>query len=143
LPASAFAGLARSPPGTGIGHRQAAAVPRDEERHVDPHKFAIEAQAAPLSSAAGSARLAHKQFWPLLQNIAMYSLRVTDQGMREPHWHPGTAEMGYVARGRARMTVLSPGPSVDTYELKPGDVYFIPRAIHITSRTSATATSTS
>jgi oxalate decarboxylase len=128
LPASAFAGLARSPAGTGIGRRQAAAVPGDEERHVNPHKFAIEAQAAPLSSAAGSARLARKQFWPILQNIAMYSLRLTDLGMREPHWHPGTAEMGYVVQGRARMTVLSPGASVDTYELKPGDIYFIPRA---------------
>jgi oxalate decarboxylase len=95
---------------------------------VNPHKFAVEAQIAPLASPAGSARLARKQFWPILENIAMFSLRVTDQGMREPHWHPATAEMGYVLQGRARMTVLSPGASVDTYELKPGDVYFIPRA---------------
>src|SRR5262245_39161303 len=36
--------------------------------------------------------------------------------------------MGYVLQGRARMTVLSPGASVDTYELGAGDVYFIPRA---------------
>ena len=26
------------------------------------------------------------------------------------------------------MTVLSPGAKVDTYELSPGDMYFIPRA---------------
>ena len=26
----------------------------------------------------------------------MYSLRVNENGMREPHWHPVTAEMGYV-----------------------------------------------
>ena len=29
-------------------------------------------------------------------NIAMFSVRITDAGMREPHWHPETAEMGYV-----------------------------------------------
>ena len=56
--------------------------------------------------------------------------------MREPHWHPRTAEMGYVVKGRARMTVLSPGAKVDTYELGPGDMYFIPRAYPITLRTS-------
>ena len=48
--------------------------------------------------------------------------------MREPHWHPRTAEMGFVLEGRARMTVLSPGATVDTFELSPGDMYFIPRA---------------
>jgi oxalate decarboxylase len=128
LPASAFAPLKRSPADIGIGLRQSAAVVTSGELHLDPYKLALEAQIAPLASPAGSARLARKQFWPVLENIAMYSLRVTDHGMREPHWHPATAEMGYVAQGRARMTVLSPGASVDTYELEPGDVYFIPRA---------------
>jgi len=128
LPASAFAPLKRSPADIGIGLRQSAAVVTCAELHLEPYKLALEAQIAPLASPAGSARLARKQFWPVLENIAMYSLRVTDHGMREPHWHPATAEMGYVAQGRARMTVLSPGASVDTYELEPGDVYFIPRA---------------
>jgi oxalate decarboxylase len=128
LPASAFSGLKRSPTDIGIGLRQAAAEVTDAARRTNPHKFAVEVQIAPLASPAGSARLARKQFWPILESISMYSLRVTDQGMREPHWHPATAEMGYVLQGRARMTVLSPGASVDTYELAPGDVYFIPRA---------------
>ncbi|WP_264482276.1 cupin domain-containing protein [Streptomyces pinistramenti] len=48
--------------------------------------------------------------------------------MRSPHWHPVTAEMGYVAKGRARMRVLSPDVSLGEYELGPGDVYFVPRA---------------
>lgn len=58
----------------------------------------------------------------------MYSVRITDHGMREPHWHPETAEMGYVAEGEARMTILDPDGSTDTYEIGPGDVYFIPKA---------------
>lgn len=58
----------------------------------------------------------------------MYSLRIREDGMREPHWHPITAEMGYVHRGSARMTVMDPDGSLDTWYLKKGDVYFIPRA---------------
>jgi oxalate decarboxylase len=58
----------------------------------------------------------------------MYSLRIREDGMREPHWHPITAEMGYVNRGAARMTVLDPDGTLDTWYLREGDVYFIPRA---------------
>lgn len=48
--------------------------------------------------------------------------------MREPHWHPITAEMGYVAKGHARMRILDPDNSLDEYLLGPGDMYFVPRA---------------
>jgi oxalate decarboxylase len=62
--------------------------------------------------------------------VSMFALRISTTGMREPHWHPETAEMGYVVHGHARMTILSPDGDhrLDTYKLKPGDVYFIPRA---------------
>ena len=94
----------------------------------DPLKFDVEAESPPISSAAGTARVARSQVWPALEDISMYSLRITGEGMREPHWHPSTAEMGYVHEGHGRMTVLDPDGSTDTYELGPGDVYFIPRA---------------
>ncbi len=58
----------------------------------------------------------------------MYSLTIRESGMREPHWHPVTAEMGYVHRGHGRTTVLDPDGSLDTYLLEPGQVYFVPRA---------------
>lgn len=58
----------------------------------------------------------------------MYSLRIAEDGMREPHWHPSTAEMGYVHKAVARMSVMDPDGSVDTYTLKAGDVYFVPAA---------------
>ncbi len=50
----------------------------------------------------------------------MYSIRVKESGMREPHWHPVTAEMGYVAKGHARMRVLDPDLAMDEYVLSPG-----------------------
>jgi oxalate decarboxylase len=94
----------------------------------DPHKFAVEAQSPPIGIAVGSARLARLQFWPALKDLSMYSLRIREDGMREPHWHPITAEMGYVHEGSARMTVMDPDGTLDTWYLKEGDVYFIPRA---------------
>ncbi|ORY00159.1 putative oxalate decarboxylase OxdC [Clohesyomyces aquaticus] len=93
----------------------------------NPHKYNLEGMAAPVSGAVGSAKTARSQFWPALHNMSMYSLLAEEEGMREPHWHPETAEMGYVHRGRARMSIMDPDGSVDT-SLKPGDMYFIPRA---------------
>lgn len=94
----------------------------------DRHKFAVEAQNPPVVSAVGSARLARVQYWPALTDLSMYSLRISEDGMREPHWHPITAELGYVAGGSARMTMMTPDGSLHTWYLRTGDVYFIPRA---------------
>ena len=95
---------------------------------AEPYKFEMMAQNPPIDHSYGVARVARSQFWPILQNIAMYRIDVKDSGMREVHWHPETAEMGYVHRGRARMTILDPDGTTDTYILGPGDCYFIPRA---------------
>ncbi|PYH84525.1 RmlC-like cupin [Aspergillus uvarum CBS 121591] len=92
------------------------------------HKFDVEGMTPPTSHDFGTARTAKSQFWPVLPNMSMYSLRVEEDGMREPHWHPSTAEMGYVAEGTGRMSVMDPDGSVDTYILRPGDVYYVPVA---------------
>ncbi len=94
----------------------------------DPHRFDVEAQQPGLNYVSGNARFARDQFWPILKDISMYSLRVSDVGMREPHWHPVTAEMGYVQHGDARMTVMNPDGALDTWTMTAGDVYFVPRA---------------
>ena len=91
------------------------------------YKLAVESLPPLLATDFGSARTARRQFWPVLEGLSMYSLRLLGTGMREPHWHPQTAEMGYVLQGNARMTLLSPKANVDTYLLGPGDMYFIPK----------------
>ncbi|PYH92270.1 thermophilic glucose-6-phosphate isomerase-like enzyme [Aspergillus ellipticus CBS 707.79] len=90
------------------------------------HKFDVEGMTPPTSHSFGSARTAKSQFWPALPNMSMYSLRVEEDGMREPHWHPSTVEMGYVAEGYGRMSIMDPSGAVDTYTLQPGDVYYVP-----------------
>jgi oxalate decarboxylase len=128
LPAADFAKIRRD-----TTDRKLAARDGDPEIPAaayfeDPHKFDVEAQAPGLNYVSGSARFARDQFWPALKDISMYSLRVAEDGMREPHWHPVTAEMGYVQHGDARMTVMNPDGSLDTWTMTAGDMYFIPRA---------------
>ena len=128
LEAADFAKMRRSTTDRPLARRTGEAVVPSTARFGDPHKFAVEAQSPPISIAVGSARLARVQFWSALKDLSMYSLRVREDGMREPHWHPITAEMGYVHRGCARMTVMDPDGTLDTWYLKQGDVYFVPRA---------------
>lgn len=128
LPSSAFAGIAKTTEGAYLIKREGPpAIPAGADREA-AHKFDIEGQPATLHPSYGAVRLARAQFWPALTDIAMYSLRLSRNGMREPHWHPETAEMGYVDSGRARMTILNPDATTDTWDLAPGDVYFIPPA---------------
>ena len=128
LPASDFAAIRRSTTDRALAARDGDPDVPATAYFDDPHKFSVEAMAAPVSSAVGSARTARVQFWPALKDLSMYSLRIREDGMREPHWHPITAEMGYVNKGAARMTVMNPGGELDTWYLRQGDVYFIPRA---------------
>ena len=127
LPASAFDAFTR-PPSAQIVRRQGTTTVEATQRLPNAHLFDTEGQLAPLSYAYGSAHLARKQYWAALTDISLYSLRVRENGMRAPHWHPVTAEMGYVATGHARMRVLDPDGGLDEYLLAPGDVYFVPRA---------------
>jgi oxalate decarboxylase len=128
LPASDFATMRRNTVDRKLAARAGDPVVPASAHFDDPHKFAVEAQSPPIGIAVGSARLARLQFWPALKDLSMYSLRIREDGMREPHWHPITAEMGYVHGGSARMTVMDPDGTLDTWHLEEGDVYFVPRA---------------
>ncbi|MCB0923063.1 MAG: cupin domain-containing protein [Mycobacterium sp.] len=128
LPASDIAGIRRDTADRRLAARVGEAEVPANAYLNDPHKFDVEAQAPGLNYVSGSARFARDQYWPALTDMSMYSLRITDDGMREPHWHPVTAEMGYVRHGEARMTVMNPDGKFDTWTMTAGDVYFIPRA---------------
>jgi oxalate decarboxylase len=128
LPASELTRLRRDTGSPDLVRGVGAPVVPETAGFPDPHKFAVEAQEPALDYPFGSARLARVGAWPALRHLSMYSLRIAVSGMREPHWHPETAELGYVQAGEARMSVLDPDGGVDTYCLEPGDVYFIPRA---------------
>jgi oxalate decarboxylase len=127
LAASAFEPFTRRDPQQ-IVHRDGPARIPDTAGLPNARLFDAEGQIAPLSYEYGFAKLARKQYWAALDDLSMYHLRVGGDGMREPHWHPITAELGYVWKGAARMRVLDPDGTLDEYLLEPGDVYFVPRA---------------
>jgi oxalate decarboxylase len=128
MPASAFANLNRTLRDTGINSRETATAIELQDKEINPYKYSLQAALPQINSNTGTVHLAHANVWPNLQDLAMFKVDLTHQGMRELHWHPETAEMGYVTHGRGRMTILSPGGSLETYEMNPGDVYFIPPA---------------
>ena len=128
LPAAAFARIDRLAGSSEIVGISSTGGIEEQAKHVNPYKYSIEATPPQIESPAGSAHTTKAALWPALRDIAMFSVRITDRGMREPHWHPETAEMGYVRAGQARMTILDPDGSVDTYVIGPGDAYFIPVA---------------
>lgn len=128
MPAAALIDHRQDPNSIQFGRSQGKAEIPESAHFASPYKFAIESRAPLVSADAGSAIVARRDTWPALKEQAMYSLRIQGVGMREPHWHPETAELGYVHTGHARMTVQSPGGAAETYELNEGDIYFIPRA---------------
>lgn len=99
-----------------------------EARYPTPYRYNVEGSKPLLEKAGGSARMARQNMWPILQRQSLYSLRINDNGMREPHWHPETGEMGYVHTGQGRMSVLNHQGKLGTYLLQPGDLYYIPKA---------------
>lgn len=128
LRSKSFAKLKRSPENIVIGMKKSRGEAPEYARFQSRYKFDVEGANPLLGNKAGSVKIARKNVWPALDGLSMYSLLITDEGMREPHWHPATAELGYVNGGKARMTILSPDGTADTYTLGRGDVYFIPRA---------------
>jgi oxalate decarboxylase len=128
LPSAEVQGVTRSAQSIEFGRLRAPSQITESDGFVSPFKFSIESRPPLLANEDGSAIVARRDTWPALKAQAMYSVRLHGVGMREPHWHPETAELGYVKQGHARMTVQSPGGAAETYELQQGDVYFIPRA---------------
>lgn len=110
-----------------IGRTQKREVSRDSS-YASSYRFSLKASSPSIANEGGAARVARHNVWQALKRQALYLLDLTGTGMREPHWHPETAELGYVTSGKGRMSILSPNGAVDTYEMVEGDVYFIPKA---------------
>ncbi|ORX65470.1 hypothetical protein K493DRAFT_321890 [Basidiobolus meristosporus CBS 931.73] len=73
LPTMAFKALTRPTKDTHIGRLQSTAPFTTEEKWGDQHKFDAEAMSASVSSLAGSAKTARQQFWPILDDISMFT----------------------------------------------------------------------
>jgi oxalate decarboxylase len=92
------------------------------------HKFNLKGFQPTVRSRGGTVSLGSANNFGILSGLACYLLTLKPKGIREPHWHPNAAELDYVISGRGRMTVFSPGDNVDTFEVGPGEIVFIPSA---------------
>lgn len=117
--------------------KQPFTIPK-EANYSSAYRYNLEGSSPLIANEGGTAKIARQNVWPILKRQAVYSLELTGIGMREPHWHPETAELGFVKKGKGRMSILSPNGNVDTYEMNVGDIYFIPKAYphHIENLTS-------
>ncbi len=128
VPAKTFQAIPKSTDNTFISMLETPVKATKESRYDSPYRYHLEGAAPLIASPGGQARVARKDVWPVLERQAIYSLHLNGTGMREPHWHPETVELGYVHKGKGRMSILSPSGKVDTYEMNEGDIYFIPPA---------------
>jgi oxalate decarboxylase len=92
------------------------------------YKFNVEGIPPQIQTPGGTVAKANTNSFPILNgsSLSLFSLIVKPNGIREPHWHPNASELGYVLDGLAHLIVLNPGGTVDTFEVGPGDIYFIP-----------------
>ncbi|CAF0868585.1 unnamed protein product [Adineta ricciae] len=79
---------------------------RHESEFLNKYHFNAEGLSAKILNSKGIVKTITKNVWPVLKDVPIYSLRITTNGMREPHQHPETAEMGYVIEVCAHMTVI-------------------------------------
>ena len=93
---------------------------------LSSHKLNLEKIEPQIKTQGGLARTATQANFPLLKHLALFSLRIAKNGIREPHWHPNATELNYVIDGKARLTILSPSGDVDTFELLPNQGSIIP-----------------
>lgn len=94
---------------------------------VNPYKLNIEGEQPQVRNAGGWVKMSNSFLMPVLNGLALYSLQLEKGGAREPHWHPNAHELNYLMSGTARIVVLSPKGGVDSFDMKAGDMSFLPR----------------
>ena len=94
---------------------------------VSAYKMDLEGLLPQLKTAGGWVKMSNGFLFPVLEDIAVYSLSLAPGGAREPHWHPNAAELNILVSGTARITLLSPNGGTETFDMGPGDISFMPQ----------------
>ena len=104
----------------------------------DPHqpqvnnryKFDLAATHPEIQNVGGWVRKAQKNLFEELKTLALFDLMLAPSGIREPHWHPNANELNYVISGHVKLRILSPDGTLDQFDLRAGDVSFIPKSYY-------------
>jgi oxalate decarboxylase len=100
------------------------------------YKMSLEDSAPQVSTLGGTVKMSNRFLMSTLDEISVYAVLLKPKGAREPHWHPNANELNYLTRGTARITLLSPNGDVETFDMKAGDMSFLPQGyIHYIENT--------
>lgn len=92
----------------------------------------------PIKTAGGTVRISDSTVFPVNTTTAAALVEVNPGGMREMHWHPNGDEWLYVIEGQARMGVFAGQGQARTFDLRAGDVGYVPVAMgHYVENTGA------
>lgn len=114
VPSTHFQELNRSPDAPFIVE---ASSPKNGGNN-SPYKFSLVGEGL---------KTGEQKNWSLLKKQSIASFSLSPQDMQGPHWHPKTAELGYVESGQGKISMLSTSGKIDTYPLEQGDIYFVPK----------------
>jgi oxalate decarboxylase len=83
----------------------------------------------PVRTKGGTVRINGSRLFPINTTTAAALVEVNPGGMRELHWHPNGDEWLYVIEGQARMGVFAGQGQARTFDLRAGDVGYVPVAM--------------
>jgi oxalate decarboxylase len=83
----------------------------------------------PIRAKGGTVRISDSTTFPAASTIAAAYVEIEPGAMRELHWHPNANEAQYYISGEGRMTVFAAEGRAGTFDYRPGDVGFVPRAM--------------
>ncbi|MFC3804219.1 oxalate decarboxylase family bicupin [Cohnella sp. GCM10012308] len=82
----------------------------------------------PLRTPGGSVRIVDSSNFPASKTIAAALVEIEPGAMRELHWHPNNDEWQYYLTGQGRMTVFGGNGIARTFDVRAGDVGYVPFA---------------
>ncbi|RKN85571.1 oxalate decarboxylase family bicupin [Paenibacillus ginsengarvi] len=82
----------------------------------------------PIITPGGSVRIVDSSNFPISKRIAAALVEIKPGAMRELHWHPNNDEWQYYLTGKGRMTVFAAEGSARTFDVRAGDVGYVPFA---------------
>ncbi|MED1865033.1 oxalate decarboxylase family bicupin [Fictibacillus nanhaiensis] len=82
----------------------------------------------PLVTPGGTVRIVDSTNFPISERIAAALVEIKPGGMRELHWHPNNDEWQYYLAGKGRMTAFAGNGTARTFDVRAGDVGYIPFA---------------
>jgi oxalate decarboxylase len=87
------------------------------------------AQEPDVRSNLGTVRITDSSIFPASKTIAAALVELAPGGLRELHWHPNGDEWQYYIQGQGRMGVVGPEEHARTFDVRAGDVGYVPYAM--------------